>query len=78
MSGLTQTFPNGTEDLKDHTPVDGMSKLSISSQAIHADDILNNNQDVAPPMHVSTTFRYNKNPDKLVPAFPANVRHLRC
>ncbi|POS83192.1 PLP-dependent transferase, partial [Erysiphe pulchra] len=44
-----------------------VSKLSISSKAIHSDDFLNGDQgDVAPPLHVSTTFRYNDNPDSLV------------
>ncbi|KAI1382334.1 PLP-dependent transferase [Hypoxylon crocopeplum] len=39
--------------------------LSLSAQTIHADDFLNSHQSVAPPMHVSTTFRYNRNPDEL-------------
>ncbi|KAI1209093.1 PLP-dependent transferase [Annulohypoxylon truncatum] len=39
--------------------------LSISAQTIHADDFLNSHQAVAPPMHVSTTFRYSRNPDEL-------------
>ncbi|KAI1383347.1 cystathionine gamma-synthase [Hypoxylon trugodes] len=41
--------------------------LSLSAQTIHADDYLNSHQSVAPPMHVSTTFRYNDDPDKLNP-----------
>ncbi|ETS75927.1 hypothetical protein PFICI_12871 [Pestalotiopsis fici W106-1] len=32
--------------------------LSTSTRAVHADDILNNVDDVAPPIHVTTTFRY--------------------
>lgn len=39
--------------------------LSLSSKTIHADDYLNNGTDVAPPLHVSTTFRYNKDPNAL-------------
>ncbi|KAI1452341.1 PLP-dependent transferase [Annulohypoxylon moriforme] len=39
--------------------------LSLSAQTIHADDFLNSHQSVAPPMHVSTTFRYSRNPDEL-------------
>lgn len=35
--------------------------------AVHADDYLNVVDDVAPPIHVSTTYRYNKDPQKLVP-----------
>ena len=41
---------------------------SVSTLAVHADDHLNRNPDVAPPIHLSTTFRYSANPDDLVPA----------
>lgn len=64
------------QDRKDHTPNSDLSKLSLSSQAVHADDFLNNGQDIAPALHVSTTFRYNKDPDKLhglAKALEANV-----
>ena len=55
------------QDRKDHTLDKSLSKLSLSSRATHADDFLNDGQDVAPPMHVSTTFRYSNNPEKLAP-----------
>ncbi|KPI41195.1 putative trans-sulfuration enzyme [Cyphellophora attinorum] len=45
--------------------------LSPSTRAIHADDALNVLADVAPPVHVSTTFRYAKDPANLTPS------HLR-
>lgn len=35
--------------------------------AIHGDNFLNKGTDVAPALHVSTTFRYAPNPDELVP-----------
>ncbi|EER42951.1 cystathionine gamma-synthase [Histoplasma capsulatum var. duboisii H88] len=35
--------------------------------ALHADDDLNVVADVAPPFHLSTTFRYSNNPDNLEP-----------
>lgn len=41
--------------------------LSLSSLAIHADDVLNASTDVAPPMHVSTTFRYTSDYKNLQP-----------
>lgn len=47
--------------------------LSLSAQTIHADDFLNSHQSVAPPMHVSTTFRYNDDPDELRPWANINV-----
>ncbi|KAI4131938.1 MAG: hypothetical protein LQ347_002756, partial [Umbilicaria vellea] len=42
--------------------------FSLATQAIHADDHLNSGPDVAPSLHVSTTFRYTSNPADLVPA----------
>ncbi|RYP78521.1 hypothetical protein DL771_000474 [Monosporascus sp. 5C6A] len=44
-----------------------LSSLSLSARAVHADDYLNSHQAVAPPMHVSTTFRYSRDPEKLQP-----------
>ena len=41
---------------------------ATSTVAVHADDILNASADVAPALHVSTTFRYASNPDDLVSA----------
>lgn len=47
-------------------PGDYSNNLSIATLAIHADDPINQVTDVAPPLHVSTTFRYPTDPDKLV------------
>ncbi len=41
-------------------------QLSLASRSVHADDYINSHRAVAPPMHVSTTFRYSNNPDNLV------------
>jgi cystathionine beta-lyase/cystathionine gamma-synthase len=46
-----------------------MTSLSPSTQAVHADDPLNLVDDVAPPIHVSTTFRYSKDPSQLRPYY---------
>ncbi|KAL1883178.1 hypothetical protein Daus18300_000236 [Diaporthe australafricana] len=43
----------------------GDHQLGLSSLAVHADDYVNSHRAVAPPLHVSTTFRYNSDPDKL-------------
>lgn len=40
-------------------------QLSLSSLSVHADDYLNSHRAVAPPLHTSTTFRYNADPDLL-------------
>ncbi len=73
MTGLSTNGTNGEQYQKDRPPSHIMSSLSLSSRAIHADDFLNVNQDVAPALHVSTTFRYSKNPDKLVPNHQLDV-----
>ncbi|KAJ6120835.1 hypothetical protein N7523_005115 [Penicillium sp. IBT 18751x] len=39
-----------------------------ATQALHADDRLNLVTDVAPPIHLSTTFRYSNDPNELVPS----------
>ena len=44
------------------------SSLSASTLAIHADDHLAATSDVAPPLHVSTTFRYPSSPSLLIAA----------
>ena len=74
-----QSGLNGQQNGEDHSLDHGLADLSLSSQSIHADDFLNKGQDVAPPLHVSTTFRYNKNPDALMPwterdVFPHSTR----
>jgi cystathionine gamma-synthase len=43
------------------------SHYSASTLAVHGDDPLNDSTDVAPAMHVSTTYRYPEDPEKLVP-----------
>ncbi|KAI0143620.1 pyridoxal phosphate-dependent transferase [Xylariaceae sp. FL1272] len=50
-------------------------RLSMSAQTIHADDFLNSHTAVAPPMHVSTTFRYSRNPDELNPGDNISPNH---
>ncbi len=56
---------NRSENAEDHRPDPGPANLSLSSKGIHADDYLNKGRDVAPPLHVSTTFRYDRDPDQL-------------
>ncbi|KAJ5935806.1 hypothetical protein N7466_005353 [Penicillium verhagenii] len=41
--------------------------IGTSTRALHADDTLNVVSDVAPPMHLSTTFRYSDDPADLFP-----------
>lgn len=45
-----------------------------ATQALHADDRLNLVTDVAPPIHLSTTFRYSNDPNDLVPSEDPVVR----
>ncbi|KAG9238378.1 pyridoxal phosphate-dependent transferase [Amylocarpus encephaloides] len=55
----------GHQTVEDHSPSHALSSLSLSSRTVHSDDFLNKGQDVAPPLHVSTTFRYSRNPEEL-------------
>lgn len=56
-------------------PVDGISKLSLATRTVHADDGISAQRDVAPAMHVSTTFKYNRDPDTLRSAEEVDVSH---
>jgi hypothetical protein len=58
-SGGLQDGPNRLASAFDH-------QLSLASRSIHADDYINSHRAVAPPLHVSTTFRYAKEPEDLV------------
>lgn len=46
-----------------HTP----PTYSLATLGIHGDDPINSYTDVAPALHVSTTFRYPHDPQKLIP-----------
>ncbi|KAK1833784.1 cystathionine beta-lyase [Podospora conica] len=61
---ITQNVPD--QPGPDHLARALGKQLSLASRSVHADDYINNHQAVAPPMHVSTTFRYSRNPDDLV------------
>ncbi|KAF2151723.1 cystathionine gamma-synthase [Myriangium duriaei CBS 260.36] len=49
-------------------PRESNTPWSPSTLAIHADDPLNSATDVAPPLHLATTFRYPSDPSVLLPA----------
>jgi hypothetical protein len=53
-------------------------QLSLASRSVHADDYTNTHSAVAPPMHVSTTFRYTDDPDKLLPVYDDDVSRPRA
>lgn len=44
-----------------------------STLSVHADDPINSYTDVAPAMHVSTTFRYPHEPENLIPTGTSEV-----
>lgn len=64
---------NLLDDSPDMTPHSAARSLSAATQAIHADDYLNRAQDVAPALHVSTTFRYADKPGDLIPVKDLDV-----
>ena len=47
-------------------PTERMARLSLASKSVHADDWIQAHRAVAPAMHVSTTFRYDDDPEKLI------------
>jgi len=68
MAGIDQ-------DLPVRAPTSRLQSYDPSTQAVHADDIHSSSADVAPAMHVSTTFTYSKNPDELIPFWERDVSY---
>ena len=61
IPAVTSLTTNGNHDT---------SSYSLSTLSVHGDDPLNLLTDVAPPLHVSTTFRYTSKPEDLRPFRP--------
>lgn len=59
-------LPIAMEEYK-HSLATALPSFSPSTRAVHADDVLNNVDDVAPPVHVTTTYRYPRDADSLQP-----------
>ncbi|KAF2404078.1 cystathionine gamma-synthase [Trichodelitschia bisporula] len=55
---------SSNETIEAHEPVLSFRPATL---AVHVDDRFALTTDVAPPMHVSTTYRYPSDPDELVP-----------
>lgn len=60
---MSSSTPKGPNQLANSFP----HPLSLASLSVHADDFINTHRAVAPPLHTSTTFRYHRDPDQLVP-----------
>jgi hypothetical protein len=58
-SEVSQTTTSG------HAVTAEKPALSMATRAVHGDDGIAVHRAVAPPMHVSTTYRYNSDPDQL-------------
>lgn len=48
-------------------PQEELQDYSLATRGVHADDVMNTYSDVAPALHVATTFRYTDDLDKLKP-----------
>ena len=51
---------------------------SMATRAVHSDDGIAAHRAVAPPMHVSTTFRYDSDPDQLQTWYNVDVSPCRA
>ncbi|AEO65431.1 uncharacterized protein THITE_2112405 [Thermothielavioides terrestris NRRL 8126] len=68
MASTTGSHPDGQPQTGPNKLAAAFGRqLSLASRSVHADDYTNTHPAVAPPMHVSTTFRYADNPEELVP-----------
>lgn len=68
---LLQRESDQNKHLHDERPA------SFATRAIHSDDGIAAHRAVAPAMHVSTTFRYNDDPEQLVTG-DVNIDVSRC
>jgi cystathionine gamma-synthase len=61
--------PESNPNLPDSSPPEPTQSLtySLSTLGVHGDDPINSATDVAPPLHVSTTYRYPNDPSLLKP-----------
>lgn len=71
-AGLTQATIPPSKEVTATSPVQDANLYQLATLSIHADDPLNILTDVAPPLHVSTTFRYASDPSQLRPFRPAD------
>lgn len=58
MYGQNGTMEDDSNHLFQTSLAVALPHFSASTRAVHADDVLNNVDDVAPPIHITTTFRY--------------------
>lgn len=61
--------PSSNPNIPDSTPPkpDQSLSYSLATLGVHGDDPINSSSDVAPALHVSTTFRYPNDPAQLKP-----------
>ena len=50
-----------------------ITRAEPATRAVHADEHLNVATDIAPPLHVSTTFRYPRDPELLNPVYDEDL-----
>ena len=60
---MGEAAPNGSSHSNDSNSMN----YSLATLGIHGDDPINYYTDVAPALHVATTFRYSENPEELEP-----------
>lgn len=64
---VSQSTPDSVPSTQPHSSPSLFESYAPATQALHADRHLDPTSDVAPPLHVSTNFRYSSDPDALVP-----------
>jgi len=69
------TMASVDSDLSVRPPKPELTGYSAATRAVHADDAFQKTPDVAPAMHVSTTFEYSRNPADLKPIADSDVSH---
>ena len=76
MSRVTVPIINGdgdSEQVKAESLSLALRDARPATLAVHADEVLRLVDDIAPPIHVSTTYKYPDDPEKLIPFYGRDI-----
>ncbi|CAG7926506.1 unnamed protein product [Penicillium olsonii] len=64
---ISSTAKTSSHTLRSDNLAEALSTMAMSTQSVHADDLISSHRAIAPAMHVAVNYRYARDPDDLVP-----------
>lgn len=81
MASITVPTTSGTGGDSEHVEAEAITMALRDARpatlALHADESLRLVDDIAPPIHVSTTFKYPNDPQQLMPFYGRDIGVFR-